>query len=203
MLGKRSTDELARPMQTLIWYPAEKSGNSPIVFGDYLALSVKELEPTADKGSVEFLALLKKRYGDLVNEKTWAVQDGLWSPALPLSEASDHLPGGSRLLTQASARRLHHDDAAVVINKVVVVVPRRSKRCETPPAERRDNNRNQAASLQSLASRPANCDPLLCRVNWAFRQRAQEVCDSVHKLIADLAEFRRFHFQWSVTHNVV
>ena len=61
-------------MQTLIWYPAEKSGNSPIVFGDYLALSVKEVEPTAGKGSVEFLALLKKRYGDLVNEKTWAVR---------------------------------------------------------------------------------------------------------------------------------
>jgi hypothetical protein len=80
LLGKRSTDELARPVQTLIWYPAEKSGNSPIVFGDYLALSVKELEPTAGKGSVEFLALLKKRYGDLVNEKTWAVKDAPPAP---------------------------------------------------------------------------------------------------------------------------
>jgi hypothetical protein len=72
LLGKRGTDELARPVQTLIWYPAEKSANSPVLFGDYLGLSVRELEPTADKGSVEFLALLKKRYGDLMNEKTWA-----------------------------------------------------------------------------------------------------------------------------------
>ena len=80
LLGKRSTDELARPVQTLIWYPAEKSGNSPVVFGDYLALSVKELEPIADKGSAEFLALLKKRYGDLVNEKTWAVKDAPPAP---------------------------------------------------------------------------------------------------------------------------
>lgn len=79
LLGKPNTAELARPVQTLIWYPAQKSDNPPIVFGDYLALSVKELEPTAAKGSIEALDQLKKTYGDVVTEKTWAVKDA--SPA--------------------------------------------------------------------------------------------------------------------------
>jgi hypothetical protein len=55
LLGKPNTGELARPVQTLIWYPAQKSDNPAIVFGDYLALGVKELEPTAAKGSIEAL----------------------------------------------------------------------------------------------------------------------------------------------------
>jgi dienelactone hydrolase len=79
-LGKPSTGELARPVQTLIWYPAEKSGKPPIVFGDYLALNAKELEPTATKGSVEFLGTLKEEYGDEVYEKTWAVKDAPPAP---------------------------------------------------------------------------------------------------------------------------
>lgn len=79
LLGKPNTGELARPVQTLIWYPAQKSNNPPIVFGDYLALSVKELEPAATKGSIEYLAQLKKGYGDVATEKTWAVKDA--SPA--------------------------------------------------------------------------------------------------------------------------
>jgi dienelactone hydrolase len=75
LLGKPSTGELARPVQTLIWYPAQKSDNPPVVFGDFLALSVKELEPTAATGSTEALAELKKWYGDIATDKTWAVKD--------------------------------------------------------------------------------------------------------------------------------
>jgi dienelactone hydrolase len=74
-LGKPNTGERARPVQTLIWYPAQKSDNPPVVFDDYLALGVKELEPTAAKGSVEALAQMKKGYGDAAAEKTWAVKD--------------------------------------------------------------------------------------------------------------------------------
>src|SRR5271166_981730 len=55
--------------------------------------------------------------------------DGLWFPALPLGEASDHVLCGSRLLTQPSACRLHaHHDTTVVINQVVVVVPHACRR---------------------------------------------------------------------------
>ena len=69
LFGKPNAGELARPVQTLIWYPAQKSDNPPIVFGDYLALSVKELEPTAVKGSIEALAKMKIEYGDVATEK--------------------------------------------------------------------------------------------------------------------------------------
>lgn len=75
ILGKPNTAELARPVQTLIWYPAQKSDNPPIVFGDYLALAVKELEPTAAKGSIDSLAQMKKEYGDETAKKSWAVKD--------------------------------------------------------------------------------------------------------------------------------
>jgi dienelactone hydrolase len=80
LLGKPNTAELARPVQTLIWYPAQKSANPTIVFGDYLALGVKELEPTAAKGSIEALAQSKKQYGDAATEKTWAVKDAAPAP---------------------------------------------------------------------------------------------------------------------------
>lgn len=79
MLGKPSTGELARPVQTLIWYPAEKSGNPPMVFGDYLPLRVRELEATPTVGSVAALAQVREQFGDIVNDKTWAVKDA--SPA--------------------------------------------------------------------------------------------------------------------------
>src|ERR1700730_10673255 len=55
--------------------------------------------------------------------------DGLRFPALPLGEASDHVPGGPRLLTQASACCLDaHDDAAVVVNQVIVVITHARRR---------------------------------------------------------------------------
>jgi dienelactone hydrolase len=75
ILGKPTKEELARPIQTLIWYPAQKSKNQSVVLGDYLALSVKELNPVADKQSIEPLAESKKHWGDMTNEKTWAQKD--------------------------------------------------------------------------------------------------------------------------------
>jgi hypothetical protein len=37
-LGKPTVGERARPLQTLIWYPAEKSGEKPMTVGDYCDL---------------------------------------------------------------------------------------------------------------------------------------------------------------------
>jgi tetratricopeptide (TPR) repeat protein len=79
MYGKPATGEAARPVQTLIWYPAEKSSNPPMVFGDYLPLSVRELEATPTVGSFPVLAQERALYGDVVNDKTLAVKDA--SPA--------------------------------------------------------------------------------------------------------------------------
>jgi dienelactone hydrolase len=41
-LGKPFTGERARPLQTLIWYPAERSSGSPMTIGDYLRLRTTE-----------------------------------------------------------------------------------------------------------------------------------------------------------------
>ena len=77
MMGKPVTGELARPVQTLIWYPAEKSSSPPMVFGDYLPLRVRELEATPTIGSAPALAQVRQEYGDTVNDKTLAVKDAV------------------------------------------------------------------------------------------------------------------------------
>jgi hypothetical protein len=40
--GKPTRGERARPLQTLIWYPAEKSGKEPMTVGDYSDLLATE-----------------------------------------------------------------------------------------------------------------------------------------------------------------
>jgi hypothetical protein len=40
--GKPTVGERARPLQTLIWYPAEKSGKKPMTVGDYSELLATE-----------------------------------------------------------------------------------------------------------------------------------------------------------------
>ena len=46
-LGKPYTGERARPVQTLVWYPAEKSGKTPMTVGDYAVLRGTETESAA------------------------------------------------------------------------------------------------------------------------------------------------------------
>ncbi len=41
-VGKSDGGERARPLQTLIWYPAQHSATKPMVFGDYVALKATE-----------------------------------------------------------------------------------------------------------------------------------------------------------------
>jgi len=40
--GQPTHSELARPIETLIWYPAQKSSAAPVTYGDYLALFATE-----------------------------------------------------------------------------------------------------------------------------------------------------------------
>jgi len=53
--GKAVEGERARPIQTLIWYPAAASGK-PMVFGDYLALTGAEVDFTRSEAQQRALA---------------------------------------------------------------------------------------------------------------------------------------------------
>lgn len=72
--GKPAVGERARPLQTLVWYPAEKNGTKPMTVGDYTKLLASETnfekpELWAEwKGWVEGM---KPTMGD----RLWAVRD--------------------------------------------------------------------------------------------------------------------------------
>ncbi len=83
--GERTTGERARPIQTLVWYPAPKSG-APMRYADYLALIGSEerfdRSPTEEAASAaDSLAWLVPRtmkVADVEREKAhamWAVRD--------------------------------------------------------------------------------------------------------------------------------
>jgi dienelactone hydrolase len=74
-LGQPYRGERARPLQTLIWYPAQKSASAPVTVGDYVALQStqtsfgKSRQPT---GTYEwFLAGMKPASA----MQMWAVRD--------------------------------------------------------------------------------------------------------------------------------
>ena len=64
-LGKPYTGEPARPIETLIWYPAEKSSKAPITFGDYLALKATETDFHPSKAMLESVAKASAEYGGM------------------------------------------------------------------------------------------------------------------------------------------
>ncbi|HLY42193.1 MAG TPA: tetratricopeptide repeat protein [Terracidiphilus sp.] len=72
-LGKPRGGERARPLQTLIWYPAEKSGGKPMTVGDYANLMMTETRfGKPDPGTGDgWRAALKPAIGDPM----WAVRD--------------------------------------------------------------------------------------------------------------------------------
>jgi dienelactone hydrolase/predicted negative regulator of RcsB-dependent stress response len=73
-LGKPYTKERARPLQTLIWYPAEKSAGKPMTVADYIDLFATETsfgEPHKG-GSVESL---RGEMAPSLGSVLWAVRD--------------------------------------------------------------------------------------------------------------------------------
>jgi tetratricopeptide (TPR) repeat protein len=77
-LGKPRTAERARPLQTLIWYPAVKSSAKPITVGDYANLMMTETSfGKPDPGTGDgWRAAMKPTLGDSM----WAVRDTLAAP---------------------------------------------------------------------------------------------------------------------------
>jgi len=76
-LGKPYTGERARPVQTLVWYPAEKSGKTPMTVGDYAGLRGTETE-FGKKATEE--ELKEETKGLAVTDKLWAVRDAALEP---------------------------------------------------------------------------------------------------------------------------
>lgn len=73
-LGKPYTGERARPLQTLIWYPAGKSAHQPMTVGDYVQLSANET--VFDKAHPEPVPDPKDSgLGLAIGDRMWAVRD--------------------------------------------------------------------------------------------------------------------------------
>jgi dienelactone hydrolase/predicted negative regulator of RcsB-dependent stress response len=73
-LGKVYHGERARPLQTLIWYPAEKSSAKPMTVSDYANLMATETSfgrPNMSAGAKEWIAGMKLTLGIPL----WAVRD--------------------------------------------------------------------------------------------------------------------------------
>jgi tetratricopeptide (TPR) repeat protein len=73
-MGKPYPGERARPLQTLIWYPAEKSSGKPMTVGDYgnlLATETSFGKPELSSDWNQWLEAMKPALRDLM----WAVRD--------------------------------------------------------------------------------------------------------------------------------
>jgi tetratricopeptide (TPR) repeat protein len=73
-LGKPYTGERARPLQTLIWYPAEISSSKPMTVGDYLNLRATETSfghPKTDASTKEW----QDGLSPTLRMPLWAVRD--------------------------------------------------------------------------------------------------------------------------------
>ena len=77
-LGKPYQGERARPLQTLIWYPAQKASGQPMTVGDYVSLLATEIsfdKPQPRPGWDDWLSGL----APALRDSLWAVRDA--SPA--------------------------------------------------------------------------------------------------------------------------
>ena len=74
-VGKHKSSETARPMQTLIWYPAEASNKPHMVYGDYLKLAASKVDFSPDAVRIAMIAKEDETYKDVMNAKAWAVED--------------------------------------------------------------------------------------------------------------------------------
>jgi len=72
-LGKPYTGERARPIQTLIWYPATKTQTKPMTFDDYIGLQATET--TFGHPHPDDLKETRANMGPSLAAKLWAVRD--------------------------------------------------------------------------------------------------------------------------------
>ena len=73
-LGQPYKGERARPLQTLIWYPAQKTGEKPMTVGDYvhlIATNARYDKPSAENEE----ASSRKEMENILSNLLWAVRD--------------------------------------------------------------------------------------------------------------------------------
>jgi pimeloyl-ACP methyl ester carboxylesterase len=83
LLGKPYRGERARPLQTLIWYPAQKGSGQPMTVGDYVTLLTTET--SFDKPEP------RPRWDDWISGLAPTLKDSLWA-VRDASLASGHFP---------------------------------------------------------------------------------------------------------------
>ena len=74
-MGKPSQGERARPLQTLIWYPAKKSDAKPMTFGDYVALQATETSFDKPKDLTGMEAMFIASMKPVFQQPMWATRD--------------------------------------------------------------------------------------------------------------------------------
>jgi dienelactone hydrolase len=74
LLGKPFMGERARPLQTLVWYPAKKTGKASMTLGDYSALLVTETD-FGKKATAEEVKEQSAELASALSDKLWAVRD--------------------------------------------------------------------------------------------------------------------------------
>jgi pimeloyl-ACP methyl ester carboxylesterase len=91
-LGKPFSGERARPIQTLIWYPAKRAAVKPMLFSEYVKLSETETS-FADPAQDPNLSEWRSNMASTLNTVMWAVRDA--SPASGTYPIAIYAPGAS------------------------------------------------------------------------------------------------------------
>jgi len=79
-VGKPYQGETVRPIQTLIWYPAQASSSKPMTFGDYIDLSKTETSFGNPRPVVGGAAWWADGWNAARSDPTWAVRDAGVAP---------------------------------------------------------------------------------------------------------------------------
>lgn len=74
-LGQAFVGERARPLQTLIWYPAQASRSPSVTVGDYQALQATEVSYGQPKTPVGIDAWFAQGMGGMMTSPMWAVRN--------------------------------------------------------------------------------------------------------------------------------
>ena len=79
-LGKPYQGERARPLQTLIWYPAQKRNAKPMTFGDYVAFQATETTFDKPKNRTGMEAMFIASMKPVFQKPMWATRDAALAP---------------------------------------------------------------------------------------------------------------------------
>jgi len=74
-LGQPAKGEVARPIQTLIWYPSEKTSKPHLTYGDYLALAATKDNFNPSAAAIDSAKQAADKLGNAKTSVMWAIRD--------------------------------------------------------------------------------------------------------------------------------